>query len=271
LLFMVVLSSCATSLFVVYETEMTPSTFWEGTESVFEDSRFVFSFIPSYNGIFFSIKNKTDHAAYIIWDRTYFIQPNGNSYKAVNTDILITSRQIAEKEQYETVIPPRASVARFTTSTTNLGELTYEQAQMISNQLRTAKTPDSMASIISSDSVLFGAGQFWPSHWKVQNLGFTTEVLEEKGDQLLSYLRDNDNLGVGFYIMHQDEPLEYRFDFRFAGVGVYGEEQIIESVEDSDAQKVTTQVHLLYMAFKENDWEWREIRRPHYLKEKQTQ
>ena len=72
------LVGCGTQYSLLYKTNVIPS---------FESSTTPLSFTidPLYNGVVFTVRNNSDHTAKIIWDKSYFIMPDGNSYKALNT------------------------------------------------------------------------------------------------------------------------------------------------------------------------------------------
>jgi hypothetical protein len=97
-------------------------TYLKGSETKslqFKDNRFSFDFVPMPNGVLFTIINKTETPATLLWDHCYFIQPDGNSSKALNMDLLGENSETKEKAKYESVLPPNARFSRFTTSVLN--------------------------------------------------------------------------------------------------------------------------------------------------------
>ena len=92
-------AGCTKVYKVAYQTSLADSDRLD-----FEDEYFAFKFVPLPNGIWFDIYNKTKTTAKIIWDKSYFIMPDGNSYKALNTDLLKEERRIAEKAKYLSLI-----------------------------------------------------------------------------------------------------------------------------------------------------------------------
>jgi hypothetical protein len=86
----------------------------------YQDSLLKFTFFPQPNGIFFEIQNLSDNNIFLLWDESYFIDPNNNSSKALNTDILNTQQKVIEKQNNESIIPKRGTFRRFTTSSKNL-------------------------------------------------------------------------------------------------------------------------------------------------------
>src|SRR4030042_1480044 len=88
---LLILSSCSISYKVSYQTylEGNPDESLE-----YRDSIMKISFYTRPNGIYFDIENLTSNNLYLIWDKSYFIEPDGGSSKALNTDILETSKEI---------------------------------------------------------------------------------------------------------------------------------------------------------------------------------
>ena len=72
---------------------------------------------------------------FLIWDKSYFIEPTGNSSKALNTDILETNQKILAKENYESVIPQESHFARFTSSAKNLTSFSMYNSLTIYNEV----------------------------------------------------------------------------------------------------------------------------------------
>src|SRR5271169_2818751 len=79
----------------------------------FKDNNFEFVFQPVENGIWFQVKNLNEKPAFLEWDRSYFIEPSGNSYKALNTDLVNENSETKIKEKYESILPPNAIFQRF--------------------------------------------------------------------------------------------------------------------------------------------------------------
>lgn len=94
----ITISSCSVNYELSYDTYLENS---EPKGLRFQDDSFIFNFIPVSNGIFFSINNLTDTTAFLIWDKSYFIEPDGNSYKAINLDLLKVEDEIVHKELNE--------------------------------------------------------------------------------------------------------------------------------------------------------------------------
>lgn len=189
------LVSCSTNYHIIYDTYLEGS---KEKVNYFQDNKFNFEFTPVHNGLFFTIKNLTDKVAYLIWDRTYFIQPDGNSYKAINTDTLEEDKQISYKENYESILPPKSLFKRFTTSDINAHKFKSEDITIYKDYVNNISTEK----IISSEWI--GASRFWPLIAKKDDLINVTE-----------YITNNNNMGIGFVIKQGEKEFEYNFNFKF--------------------------------------------------------
>ena len=119
----VFLSGCASSYltrYTRYESYLLNS---EPPETLqFNDDNFEFGFIPVPNGVYFRIINLNSKPAFLEWDRCYFIEPGGNSAKALNTDLLEENSETMAKAKYESILPPNGLFSRFTSSALNVAK-----------------------------------------------------------------------------------------------------------------------------------------------------
>jgi len=98
----VIVSSCKVSYINTYQTYLKNNP----EESLhYQDSIISVTFDVKPFGILFDIENLSEKNLYLIWDKSYFINPDGSTSKALNTDILETNSKIVEKENYESIIP----------------------------------------------------------------------------------------------------------------------------------------------------------------------
>jgi len=223
-LILILFISCSTTYKISYDTYLKDSL---KKDLKYSDDKFDFSFIPVSNGIWFTVKNKTNKTAYLVWDKTYFIEPSGNSYKALDVDALNTIEEIARKENNEDLIPANSNYARFTTPKNNLNK--FEQYDYITiNSIFTNSTYTS-----SNYYKFFEAGAYWKTtiqnEAKNNNYGkdswerpaYEGDLLESNSEQLKDFLINNNNLGLGLYIRHGEENYEYRFDFKIKQATIY--------------------------------------------------
>lgn len=231
----ILLSSCSTYYFT-YDTYLEKSN---PHSLQYQDSLFTFIFKPVSNGIYFKIDNLTKRPVYILWDNCYFILPNGNSSKALNVDLLSMTSEVLIKEKSESIVPPNSSYARFTNSNINLNLVETEHLITINNYFTTQNNTYSF----STYSKYATYGSYWPT--ELPNVVSLDDYLPE----IQNYIRDNDNLGIGFSLRLDSQIYEYRFNFKFENVDVY--------VKASDWSTMKT--HRVMTASKNKLWKWEDI------------
>jgi hypothetical protein len=238
------ISSCSNVYKLAYDTYLVNAK-PEKSLHYFDDY-LTFDFYPVHNGIYFKVKNLTQESAYIIWDKSYFIAPDGNSSKALNTDILDQDKAISNKEKYESIIPPNAYFSRFTTSALNISRYSFSDISTITGYFSNNK--------YSSTTVIFNEGFSHENYWPIRLLKSeevsNTEVnsrrlIPGKLKKTSEYIKENNNLGVGFAIRIGDIVKEYKFDFKFSAVTVY-------EVSGSEATPV-------YRSMQSNNWEFYKV------------
>lgn len=136
----------------------TYQTYLEGSPDeslIFKDSLITISFDPKPNGVLFDIQNHTKNNLYLIWDKSYFIEPDGSSSKLLNTDILETNKTIVEKENYESVIPQQGHFPRFTCPAKNLSVFSSLNTNTIYNKALNKITT------YAAYSEFFLSGPYW--------------------------------------------------------------------------------------------------------------
>lgn len=200
------LGSCKVSYINTYYTYLENSP----NESLqFKDSIISISFDPKTNGIKFDIENLTKNNLYLIWDKSYFIEPNGSSAKPLNTDVLETNSVIRDKENYESVLPQGGHFVRFTCPAKNISLFSMYNSITLYNEVTNSTTTN------ADYSKFYLTGTYW-------NLGSTYQY--DTKNELLSYdktaialvqkfISVNNNLGVGFTIRNGTKEIEYHFKF----------------------------------------------------------
>ena len=236
---------CATH---AYRTEFHTYLLQSDPQSLqFRDDKFTFVFTPVPNGVFFSIENSSQAPAFLVWDRCYFIEPGGNSSKALNVDLLEENAATRDKANYESIIPPNGIFSRFTTSALNIDEFSSLRSYQITKYSSGIATAYSYAEIHKFCSF----GRYWPDfqstvkdsafydHHMVRNV----VVMKERGfANISSYVIDNDRMGVGLCIRLNEQLHDYRFDFRFDKIEVY----------EIDSKKE----RLIGVATRTDSWKW---------------
>jgi hypothetical protein len=199
----ILITGCTTNYSIIYESVLKNSDNLTSIEDDFE-----FNFHPIYNGIIFEIKNNSNQTARLIWDKSYFIMPNGNSYKALNTDILKEDYEVVEKAEYISTIPSNSKFKRFTTSALNTTKFEYSTISQLNLRLNTSDI--SYSQVINEGYIV--SNPYWiPTIYTESTVKDTTvsEVLKPISD----FINVNNNLGLGLMLEHNGIEKEYRFDF----------------------------------------------------------
>lgn len=214
LIVILILHSCKISYLVTYQTYLdgNPDELLE-----YNDSLIKVKFDPKPNGILFDIENLTKNNLYLVWDKSYFIEPDGSSSKALNQDILETIKDIRDKESFISVIPQRAHFKRYTCSSKNLNEFSsYNSADFYSEALQSINT-------LAVYSKFYYKGAYWylgekisySSKSEIPNI--TNQVALEVQKRIIS----NNDLGMGLLLSNRDKEIEYHFKFPIKVAEVY--------------------------------------------------
>lgn len=191
----------------------------------FADERFEFQFIPGPSGVAFQISNISSTDAVLVWDDCYFVEPDGNTYKALNTDALEEADAIVSKSRYTATIPAAARLARFTTASvkarqTSIAEMSEMERYYTSGTTRwsssdglawTATTEGSSAWSASTFATVqkgYRTSLYWKTHFMATIHDAPREVESIRGK-----LARNDRIGIGLKIDHAEGSTAYRFDF----------------------------------------------------------
>jgi hypothetical protein len=211
----------------------------------FEDDKFAFDFTPFYNGIYFTITNKTDNSAILIWDKCFFIQPDGNSYQAINPDVLNEPTETIFKSKYESILPLRSKFRRFTTPSINIDKVTYTYV----TQLITDFFGDRFSYNYVIPVKYNIAGDFFRYKVKESGKSSTTEL-----KKISDYIKSNNNLSIGFEIKHNEKFLDYKFNFKVDKISaIYVE----EPMEPSSPIKMILRKR--YESDSKNSWSWKSM------------
>jgi len=197
------ITGCATNYSIIYESRLSKSGNLSSIENDFE-----FIFFPTYNGIVFEIKNNSDQTARIIWDKSYFIMPDGNSFKALNTDILKEDYEVVAKAEYISTIPSNSKFKRFTTSALNSAKMKYTTISEFNSKFNANSF--SYKQIIKEEFILF-------NHYWIPTIMIESTVTDTTASELLKpicdFINTHNKLGLGLVLEHNGSEKEYRFDF----------------------------------------------------------
>lgn len=249
LITLVMLLSCSVKYYVAYETYLSQSP----TKSLsFEDDRFRFDFLPTPNGVFFNIKNLTQTAATIVWDRSYFIDPENNSSKLLNTDVMLEEEETKSKAKYQSIIAPGANFRRFTTSALNVDKQKIMKEEVKINYSEIFGSGRLTTLENSEYDTFISYGRYWP------DIGYASKSKLNDGlNRIKDYVSYSNNMGIGFSIQLNENLYDYKFDFKFERVSVYK-----KSTEDYYVEKTKqkTELELVAAMSEENSWIWKKKR-----------
>ena len=230
----------------------------------FSDEKFAFQFEVIPSGVYFEVSNESESAAYIDWGHCFFVVPDGNTFNALNTDILEESNEVSSRSVHRTQLPPACTVKRFTTATVGTTEQTKVSVREVGYQLSetrvtyaedgdwawspTAISRTSLAyarglTMSSRDS--WGSKDYWPAECErvaFDNIG----VLRE---EITPLVETGTSFGLGVRIVQDGSPIDYRFDFDLDVV-------YVSTFRESRARRSPT---LRYTAHRSDNWEWKEV------------
>jgi hypothetical protein len=254
-------ASCATTYEVEYGFTLEQAA--PGDPLRYDDEEFEFVFQPTHDGLAFRIRNLTDENATLEWDKSFFVQPDGNTYRALNTDVLEEADSVALKSANSSIIPAGAGLKRFTTATTNAVQswsVTVSGASTYSTHLRwhegtwnwyteaNDSTFTGVASLRSTknwDAFI----RYWPDQLSVT--GSTLPALQELADTIKS----GPTMSLGLTIAKGTDERTYRFDFTIDSVFVFGMVTLLHGERRPKVQK------LHYVARADSRWEWFDARK----------
>jgi hypothetical protein len=208
----IIISSCTSSCYIVeYSTHLSNS---EPKSLVYKDTLFVFEFYPVPNGLYFNITNLLNVPATLVWNSCYFIEPTGNPSRAMNIDGLIEDTRMREMANNESVIPPHGSFGRFTTSALNVKAITECNSNFYFY--------NSIGFSTTMLNTFYKYGRYWPDYkGPVFEPADSLHIRDISLPNISNYIRNNNNMGVGFCIRTKDTTLDYKFDFKIDKVAIF--------------------------------------------------
>jgi len=212
--------SCNVTYHYTYHTYLEQS---ENKDLKYNDSILSFQFWPQPNGIYFQIDNLTDNNMFLIWDKTYFIGPNGNSFKALNTDILETQDKLVDKENYESIIPSKSRFLRFTTPNSNISIMENRYTTILYSEIFNS------INILDSYHKFFQGKPYWMLTSEFKETMDMAEPDTKARQKAIDFMRNSDNLGIGFTFRIGDEYAEYHFNFKVSKVDIHRKSKGLDS------------------------------------------
>ena len=235
---LLLLCSCETTLKMDYAYSVE-SNIGDGGSRL-QDERFKFTFSPLASGVLFTIENLGDEPAYIVWDDCYFVEPSGNTFNALNTDLVDESDSTtvqAMKSNYKTQVPAGTSVMRFTTATTNTSTITRVNAAEISLDLRSANyaydesgyhwSEPQVSSTVRNFALgleqtatthQWRASRYYPASLKTGSTSGKDRRLIAKLDELKTKVEQDQPMSLGIRVDCGGDAIDYRFDFQVEAI-----------------------------------------------------
>jgi len=261
-------------VFIFYGCAPVPSTYITVYEShldksspkslQFKDDKFEFEFSPYPNGVYFMVKNINGIPAFMIWDRCYFVEPNGNSSKALNVDELGESSDPTKKSKYESPIPSNGKYGRFTTSSRNLNvfKSAYSNSAGFNLYLYDNKGYPTLFETNARERIdfetFYKTSQYWPDFVRPDVPDSMLESSENTElENMRNYLINNNNMGLGLGIKLNDSIYDYKFDFKIHKVTVF------KTQKENGGKEITKEYS---SASDSNSWVWNPIIRPEIKK-----
>ncbi|HSA32633.1 MAG TPA: hypothetical protein P5077_02795 [bacterium] len=240
-------SSCGTTYFVKYETKTIPR--------LQEDPAFRVEARATYNGIVFRVTNNTDSSGQLEWNSAYFVDPSGNSTKALNVDMLSEHWSVLQNENYASIIPPHKQLLRFTTSSHNIRE--YEKTDVVAIQFSLFDRIYDMTYV--SQERFLKIHPYWNPSFDA-----TKKELEKRKTEIVSGLSKENNMGFGFVIKQGEKNIELSYDVKVVKVCLWGWKREPKSLADSNSPYNSRQTTIYETKFKEiscaeekDNWQWK--------------
>lgn len=273
---LVLVASCASTLDLNYAYRLEQAS--GESPLAFADDDFVFAFTAVETGVLFQVENQSDQAAYIDWNNCYFSEPDGNTFNALNTDILNESDEVASRTAsvaaHRTQLPAGATVKRFTTATVNAEEDNMVTLEEVGTMLSTtnvwyqpsqgwgwshvgkATTGASFArSFTMTEIDHWYARRYWPSTLKMRS-GMKADSKDLAG--LAENIRLNPGYTLGLRVLVGEEQRDYKFSFVIDAVFASKEVQLEEEFRSNEKNQPRTKRELKFYALNDEDWLWRD-------------
>ncbi|MGB0390751.1 MAG: hypothetical protein ACPGD5_04230, partial [Salibacteraceae bacterium] len=214
LLLSIVFNGCKINFEYVYHTSIKELRS-DSLMNQFEDENVIIDLYSRPNGVFFQVYNKGDKNLYLLWDQSYFIDPDGNSSRALNTDILETKGAISSKESYESIIPKKGFIKRFTSSATNVSVYRSIKSTIYSN--------DNYSEVKSYYNETFRHSAYWRIS---ETVDYGAEsgvsgIVNSKISSLENHVKNYNNLGLGLAFRKGNDTLEYDFRLPIESIDIY--------------------------------------------------
>ena len=207
-----------------------------------------FEFQPLPTGIAFAIVNNAAEDVVLDWSRSYFIEPGGNSFKALNTDTVNEEGAVALKSLDVATVPKGAMLRRFTTASVNSERYWRVDANAFSTWMSDYGDTWTFASLSIDEGLYFP--QYYP-------LAVSAEEGQLKGklDSVSTLMKGGPSMGLGLMIRTGTAEKLYRFDLDFTKVSAIA----TRNVETAPGE-FTKRREVTHTSTRDDGWAWTDLR-----------
>lgn len=202
--FTTIMVGCKVSYLYTYDTYLENSPIKSLT---FTDSLIRVDFYPLPNGVQIDIENLSPQNLYLDWEQSYFIKPDGSTSKALNTDILETSKDIVDKDNNVSIIPKGSHFIRFTCSAKDIDFFAFQTTSVFHNRITNTYN------ISSGYSEFFKRRPYWllGGDRQYNSKSELPSYHQNEAIRVQEFILNNNNLGLGFTLKYKGTELEYHF------------------------------------------------------------
>ena len=224
----------------------------------FKDDKFEFSFNLEPNGIEFTINNISANAAFLEWDRCYFIEPSGDSSKALNFDLIEAGSKKISNDSGESILPANERFIKFTAPVKMISFFEGENSRQLFASYVKRKgvvidTPKMIEDVIRFREI----GRYLPGFKPVfdstvgDTNSFTLNGFNQPSlSEIKNFVHTSNKTGLNLCLKSNGAILKYVFDFRFKWVAI---------VRVIPVGKGMVKIHGYKCMGEYNDWIWQKI------------
>lgn len=242
-----VVVGCATNYELRYEAQLRSQA--EPGSLVTEQDGLRFEFQPLPTGVAFAIVNNAAEDVVLDWSRSYFIEPGGNSFKALNTDTVNEEGVIALKSLDIATVPRGAMLRRFTTASVNPERYRIVRSRAFSTWMAGYGQAWTFSSLSIDEGLTF------PEYYPLSVSADETQ-LTRKLDEVSKILVSGPSMGLGLMIRTGNSEKLYRFDVDFTKVSAI----VTRYVETAPGEFITERREVTHTSTRDDGWAWTDLR-----------
>ena len=240
-----VMAGCATNYELRYEAQLRGQT--EPGSLVTEQDGLRFEFQPLPTGIAFAIVNSAAEDVVLDWSRSYFIEPGGNSFKALNTDTVNEEGVIALKSLDIATVPRGAMLRRFTTASVNPERYRIVRSRTFSTWM------GEYGDVWTFSSLSIDEGLTFPEYYPL-SVSAEESQLKRKLEEISKIMVSGPSMGLGLMIRTGTAEKLYRFDLDFTKVSA------IATRNETAPGKFPKRREVTHTSTRDDGWAWTDLR-----------